>query len=167
MTKEEIISQYLKDPEYKRMCQLASPDHADDLYQDLTIYLLEMDGEKLIRLASESLRGYFYQMVSNQVFSKNSNFYRKYKRDRQMVRAKPEEIIRALEPLTMDKDILDKVLRAKAQLYWYDKDILDLYYEMGTLKKLAEDVGIPIASIHYTVKTATSLLKKKIKKIDD
>ena len=146
---------------------MVCPDLADDLYQDLTLYLLEMDGDKLIRLASESLRGYFYQMASQQVFSRNSRFYKKYIRDQHMVRVKPADIVRAMEPLALDKDMLDKVARAKAQLYWYDKEILELYYEKGTLKQLANDIGIPLGSVHYTVKTATSLIKKKIKKIDD
>lgn len=167
MTRDEIISEYLKDPEYKRMCQMVCPDLADDLYQDLTICILEMDGEKLVRLASESLRGYFYQMVRKQVFSTNSKFYKKYIRDQHMIKVKSADIVRALQPLALDKDMLDKVNRAKAQLYWYDKEILEMYYEMGTLKLVANDIGIPLGSVRYTVKTATSLIKKKIKKIND
>src|SRR5690349_8936053 len=143
MTREEIISEYLKDPEYKRICQRVRPDLAEDLYQDLTLYLLEMDGEKLIRVASQSLHGYFHQMAIKQVFSRNSKFYKQYMRDQHMVKVKPSYIVRALQPLALDKDMLDKVNRAKASLYWYDKQILEMYYEMGTLRQLADDVGIP------------------------
>lgn len=64
-----------------------------------------------------------------------------------------------------DDDNLDELVAVVDTLYWYKKDILKLYAELGTYKEVSEATGIPVTSIHNTMRDVRYEVKKKIKKL--
>ena len=61
-----------------------------------------------------------------------------------------------------EQALIDKILKLVDKLYWYDKDLLMLYLEEGSFRKLTELTGIPHQSIWNTVKATLKKLKTEI-----
>lgn len=47
-------------------------------------------------------------------------------------------------------------------LYWYDREILKLYIQYGTYRKIEEITGIPFESIYKTTQNACKLIRDKV-----
>lgn len=47
-------------------------------------------------------------------------------------------------------------------LYWYDKEIVKLYLELGTYRAVEAETGIPFESIYKTVQKSCNQIKKKV-----
>jgi len=62
-------------------------------------------------------------------------------------------------------DNTDDIVAVVDSLYWYKKDILKLYAELGTYKEVSEATGIPVTSIHNTIREVRHEVKKKIRKL--
>lgn len=84
MTKNEIIGKIAK----KRMVEdivhnisKKDDDQLNDLSQEIYISLMEKDEEKIVKLYEDNqLRFFITRMVINNIHSKNSPFYCKYKK---------------------------------------------------------------------------------------
>lgn len=62
-------------------------------------------------------------------------------------------------------DNLEELVAVVDTLYWYKKDILKLYAELGTYKEVSEATGIPVTSICNTMKDVRHEVRKKIRKL--
>ena len=47
-------------------------------------------------------------------------------------------------------------------LYWYDKEILRMYVQLGSVRKVSAQTGIPHTSIFITIKNIRKCIKKCI-----
>lgn len=47
----------------------------------------------------------------------------------------------------------DVVLKQLANLYWYDKAMLDMYFTFKTVRKVSKETGIPYVSCYKTIKS--------------
>lgn len=81
MTKDEIINQIAREPKYLDICRaVAGRRHdslAEDLYQELFLFLMEMPDEKLQVKYGEcasSFQNYYFGMAKRQFESKSSRF---------------------------------------------------------------------------------------------
>lgn len=63
----------------------------------------------------------------------------------------------------MDYELLcDNVGKLVDGLYWYDKEILTLYIELGNYRAIEKKTGIPYASAYKTVQKVIKEIKEKI-----
>jgi hypothetical protein len=63
----------------------------------------------------------------------------------------------------MDYDFLcDSVAEAVEGLYWYDKQILELYIKLGNYRAVEKETGIPFPSVYKTVQKATKQIRQKV-----
>ena len=65
----------------------------------------------------------------------------------------------------MPEEYDDKPDRAIAEidkLYWYDREIMKLYAEHGTYRKIEEVTGIPFESVYKTVRRCCKEIKMKV-----
>ena len=168
MSRDEIISQIVKDNDYRKMCEQICfmEDAADDLYQEIVLIILEMTEERIQAIGDTCLKCFFYVVARNQYCSKNSAFHRKYRKEAIVLREHARDIAQAMQSSCIEQDFLDKVERAMKTVQWYDEGILSLYIEHGTLQKVSNLVGIPLKSIHHTVSSTRKILKKKIKRYE-
>jgi hypothetical protein len=165
MDKQMIIEKLVKDNDYKAMCDQIAGSYADDLYQELVLVILEMPEEKLQHLNNTCLKCFFYRMAQLQFQSKNSAFYRKYLRENELIKKKGRDI-QLVNDSCFDAELMDKVDAVMKEMYWYDADVLKLYAELGTVREVSEETGIPSRSIYNTVTTTKKLIKKKINKYE-
>lgn len=56
----------------------------------------------------------------------------------------------------------DEALNELDNLYWYDREIMKLYAEYGTFRKVEEVTQIPWESVYKTVRKNCEIIRKKI-----
>ena len=84
MTKREIVERLADERVIENLagtvCRGEDINDLNDLIQDLYENLLGKDEEKIVRLYEDGEMEYFvYRMITNQVYSKTSPYYKKYK----------------------------------------------------------------------------------------
>lgn len=84
MTKYEIINTLAKEKKIEKFINNTAKTSApelDDLAQDIYVYLLEYDDEKIIGMYERNELDFFIaRMIVNQYISTSSPFYTKYKK---------------------------------------------------------------------------------------
>lgn len=167
MNREQIIDAFVKDGEYRVMCRKVAGADADDLYQELVLYVLEIPEPKLARLNETCLKCFFYRMAVKQYQSRNSAFYRKYKRERSMLAQVDGERLADMlydetaDPLPAVERAIDELAQGPA---WADVAVLRLCAEAGAQKEVAKATGIPVKTVSNMVNSARKLITKKVKK---
>lgn len=166
MNKVQIIEQIGRDPDYQTICRQIAKDLGDDLFQELAIILMEYDEARLQRIWPR-MKGYFYRMAHIQFHGTKSEFFKKYRGHDKHVRDNHADILQAWESYEEpDPEFVSRVQQAVDDGYWYDQGVLKLYIEYGTLKRVKEQTGIPIMSIHGTISSFKNIIKKKILKYE-
>lgn len=84
MTKYEIIDKLAKERKIEKFVSNTAKTSApelDDLAQDIYVYLLEYDDDKIIGMYERNELDFFIaRMITNQYISTSSPFYTKYKK---------------------------------------------------------------------------------------
>jgi DNA-directed RNA polymerase specialized sigma24 family protein len=166
MNREQIINEFVKDKEYRAICRQVAGNDADDLYQELVLFVLGIPDDKLTRLNESCLKCFFYRMAQRQYCSRNSSFYRKYKREREWLRDTDHYVI-ADTPAEVDDTMarVDKIVQElEAGPAWYDIGILKLYAEKDSQREVSEVTGIPFRSVSNAVTSARHLRPKQMRK---
>ena len=85
MTKNEVISIIAKERMVEQICSNIAKTNSDilnDLSQNIYIDLLLKDEEKIVNLyETNQLRFFIVKMAKNNLFSKNSPFYKTFKKN--------------------------------------------------------------------------------------
>lgn len=61
-----------------------------------------------------------------------------------------------------DKELVEAVLQALKEMYWYKAEVFTWYVKLGTYQKVADITGIPLSSIYKTVAQAKQEIKNYI-----
>lgn len=63
----------------------------------------------------------------------------------------------------MDYELLcDNVANEMDGLYWYDRQILELYIKLGNYRAVQKETGIPFPSVYKTVQKAAKQIRQKV-----
>lgn len=75
------------------------------------------------------------------------------------------EYITEIETKKTHDLIIDKIENEIESWTWYDKELFKIYKDTPlSLRKIAEETGISLTSIHITIKKCKKILKDKFKK---
>lgn len=183
-TKNQIIEELYQSKEFNECIGKMQPQHLrDDLRSEVMLVLLETDETKLRGMYERGeLRFYTVRVILNLSNSKTSTFFKKYKQfsdlifpgeiswDRVVSEAKnPDEENEAIN----NREIRElKEQRAEAvieTLPWYDREIINLYRQLGSYRKIEEVTyieamgkGIPWQSCYSTVKKAIKKIRNEL-----
>lgn len=80
-----------------------------------------------------------------------------------MVRDHADDILLAADDSPIPEELLTELTAAVDGLYWYDRKILELYAKNDSMRNLSAETGIPLVSIHDTIKSARKAVKRKMK----
>ena len=132
--------------------------HPDDLIQEMALQLLEMPDRKGQEInAGGYLRFYVVRSLLNMATSKRSNFAKKYNLFNH-TNELPE--LTDTEGYDYEKELDIRTVEVlMEELYWYDREILKLWIEEGSYRKVAKKVGIPFKSIGNSVKKSLETLR--------
>ena len=89
MTKNEVVNIIAKERMVEQICSNIAKTNSDilnDLSQNIYIDLLMKDDEKIVNLyETNQLRFFIVKMAKNNLFSKNSPFYKTFKKNANLI----------------------------------------------------------------------------------
>ncbi len=156
--KDKAILDLLCDESLIELSRKLAAKYADDLLQEVALLLLEMPDEKWRDInEGEYLRWYVVRTMMNMATSPRSNFAVKYRifEHRYEVPAIVDEDHYDYEK-EADLTLIDQLL---STYHWYDADMVKLWIEKGSYRKVAAATGIPFKSIGNTVRKTLDNLK--------
>ena len=194
MKRTQILTELFQSKELAALIAKMQPeDLQDDIKQELFVTLCEMPEEKLIELHDrKQLRFYAVRTVLNMVQSSKSRFFYKFRKNVTLELkdytaiadtientndSKDYQPLRSRDLFSEDVDINEyervyaekiiKLNKAYEELGWYQRQILDLYLELGSVDKVVADFkkhigkSIPRSSIFDTLKKTNEELRQK------
>lgn len=158
MTRERILTNLFTSKEFIQCIDKMDPASLrDELKAEVGLILCEMDEAKLIGLAERGeLKYYTVRIIINQIQSKSSPFYKKFR-----IPVMPAEFLPEL-PDTGYDDSGDRAISEIENLYWYDAELMKMYAEHGTYRKIEQLTGIPFESVYKTITRACKEIKMKV-----
>ena len=155
MLKEDLIAEVQKE-DYKSICKKMLPELWKDLYQDLTLIILEKPQASIDSIKnSNSARFYLVGILCNMVRSNTSPFYRNYRN----TYAITNEVYDVGEHNHEKYEKLDRIKEEIDKQYWFDKEIIKQYIKEGSIRKTMAKTGISQAVVVNSI----NAVKKKIK----
>lgn len=177
MTASTILTNLFTSREIAECLLNIQPVHnRDDIKQDTFLYLLEKAESKpdeIIDLHKrDKLRHYVTKMLFNAANFSQSRVNRQMRRETEIPteahcfpclpddtqEVEKEELIQ--ECLIQVRKMKDSDKRVSDK--WYYGELLEMYAEEGTYRKVAACTGIPLLSVHSAVKKAKDEIKKNI-----
>jgi hypothetical protein len=181
MTKNEIIAELFVSDDFNKCIRKMEPANLrDDLKAEVALILCEKDADLIIGLHErKELTYYTVRIIINMIQSKTSPFYKKFRAISLMPissfyfhssdEVDNDSIGTVLQDIHTIHDIpcgyddrSDRAIEAIDDLYWYTKEILKLYGELGTYRAVEEATGIPFESIYKTVQKGCKEIRKRV-----
>lgn len=152
--KEKAAIDLLKDEEMHELAQKLC-NCPDDLIQEVAMVLLEMTDEKWEQINEGGyLRFYVVRTMMTMATSPRSSFSKLYDLHNH------NKVDHEREDYDWEKeDDLSLIETLMEELHWYDREVLKLWLEEGSYRKVAKKVDIPYKSIGNTVKKAIETLR--------
>lgn len=192
-TNQEIVQEMIIDNPQVQNTFNTITNHSpwkDDLYAEIILIFMKMKNSKLNKLykkGGKQFNYYFASIAKNQLHSSTSPFYKKYRKDlddnlnidtNDLFYTEDDEyenveVEPTLQVHEWDVPYEDQVAilydQVKHELHWYDRSIFEMfvqrYNEKGTIRRIAEETGIPEQSVGNTIRNVRALLKSRIGKL--
>lgn len=188
MTKNEIIGELFTSKEFISCIKKMEPvSLQDDLKSEVILVLLEKDDDLIHGLHQRNeLKYYTVRIILNMIQSKSSPFYKTFRKNEvlnlngfesyhQDIFSYSESvadserntgtILKVNRTIAIGSDYdtkPDEAMLELENLYWYDREIMKLYAEHGTFRKIEEVTQIPWESVYKTVRKSCQIIRKKI-----
>lgn len=168
MTANQIITDIYKSKEIDEVIGKIQPEHIrDDLKQHVFVLLLEKDESFIQELhGNGKIRNYVVKVICQLVNFKQDKFHRQQRRCTEIPTDFTETETGTSLTFTRFKedDHSTEVLCAKEldKVYWYNQQLLKLYIEHGSCRKVALAVGIPRQSVCKAIADAREQIKKAV-----
>lgn len=105
------------------------------------------------------LRAYVVKTIYNTANFPNSKHNRQLRRRTEIPTEAIEDRPDDSEPYDYEALVQDCAVKTEA-IYWYNRDILKLYAELGSLRAVSEKTGIPRSSVCDAVLKARAAIKQ-------
>lgn len=154
---------WLYDTEFEFVFKNIGKDLWEDLRQEVAYIVLQYDSKKIIELEDKGKQVFKFWIVRiccNQTNSKYGKFGRMY-----ATLIPVEDILKFVkeeEPIDNSQEVADGIAKLVEELYWYDQEILKMYVELGSVRKVSKQTGIPHTSIFITIKKIRSCIKSRL-----
>lgn len=154
---------WLYDSEFELVFKNIGKDLWEDLRQEIALIVLEYDKDKIQELVDKGKQVFKFWVVRiccNQTNSKYGKFGRTYNA-LIPVEDITKYIIQDLE-YKDNQDMINGIRKKIEGLYWYDREILNMYIEQGSVRKVSAITGIPHTSIFITIKNIRKCIKDSL-----
>jgi transposase-like protein len=154
---------WLYDTEFEFVFKNIGKDLWEDLRQEVAYIVLQYDRKKISELEEKGKQVFKFWIVRiccNQTNSKYGKFGRMY-----ATLIPVEDILKFVkeeEPVDNSQEVADGITKLIDELYWYDQEILKMYVELGSVRKVSKQTGIPHTSIFITIKKIRSCIKSRL-----
>jgi hypothetical protein len=171
VTKNSIIHELFVSKDFNDCIKKMKPvELQDDLRAEVALILCEHSEQKIMSIYhSSGMRGikfYTVRIILNLIQSNTSPFYKKY---RQPVYEFSDALHDSKEEIVQDERIVaelkeEEVLRIIDEMYWYDKEMIKLYLELGNYREMQRVTGIPWASCYDTIQMSINMIKYELRR---
>jgi transposase-like protein len=72
------------------------------------------------------------------------------------------KFIKEEEEIDNSQAVADSISKIIESMYWYDQEILKMYVELGSVRKVSKQTGIPHTSIFITIKNIRKCIKQQL-----
>jgi transposase-like protein len=154
---------WLYDTEFEFVFKNIGKDLWEDLRQEVAYIVLQYDRKKISELEEKGKQVFKFWIVRiccNQTNSKYGKFGRMY-----ATLIPVDDILKFVkeeEPIDNSQEVADGITKLIDELYWYDQEILKMYVELGSVRKVSKQTGIPHTSIFITIKKIRSCIKSRL-----
>jgi DNA-directed RNA polymerase specialized sigma24 family protein len=161
LSKSCVLANLFTSSEIDEVLQKINPAYIrDDVRQHAFLVLFEKDEAFIIDLHTRGkLRQYVAKTIYNTANFSESKFNREYRRHTEI----PTESFQCVpdEETDYDYEALVESCNVKLEaIYWYNRDLLRLYVKLGSYRKVSEETGIPVNSVHHAVKQAKEEMRR-------
>ena len=154
---------WLYDREFEYVFKNIGKDLWEDLRQEVAYIVLQYDSKKIDELEEKGKQVFKFWIVRiccNQTNSKYGKFGRMY-----ASLVPVEDIMKFVkeeEQIDNSQEVADGISKIVQGLYWYDQEILKMYVELGSVRKVSKETGIPHTSIFITIKNIRKCIKSQL-----
>jgi len=165
------LKRYLDKYSYYRLNAIKmskSVEIGEELVQELFLILMEKDKKLLKRLADENkAEGYCLKIMKTQLYSKNSDFYKKEMswRNNKADGGLSEKIEEPFNEIDfINKIEIEKIDLLIKRLPYFEREVFRVYYSEGlSLNRFAKKSGISRKTIYNTINKVKSYIKENYK----
>jgi hypothetical protein len=179
MNYKEIISKHYESLDLVDFFKNIANDWWDELRQDVFLAICQYDEEKILDMHNRKcLKFFIIRIALNQFRSKTSKFYyQNFKNNANIIALVDDDTIENADSILFQNSLYDlqgetaydkveaKIVLAEKsieKLRYFECEVLKLYLELGTYKKVSQDTGIPIRTIANGVKNAIKNVRLNI-----
>lgn len=187
MTARNLLTEIYVSNEIKDVLQRLEPkDLQDDIKQHVFTELLLMEDSFIVDLDKRGkLKHFIVKMLYNtskwrdrSAFKKQYGFMEMSVEDFERTKINEDEVDELYGEGNLyfstvitgsvetnersQKEVVEEILLALKEMYWYKAEIFKLYVRLGTYQKVADETKINITSIYQTVKQAKQEIKNYI-----
>ena len=157
------VVKWLYDNEFKSVFINIGKELWEDLRQEVALIVLEYDKEKISEIEAKGKQVFKFWIVRvccNQLHSKYGKMWRLY--NQIMPVEDITKFIKEEGDYEDNQTTIDIIQNVITDMYWYDKEILSMYVELGSVRKVSVQTGIPHTSIFITIKNIRKCIKKSL-----
>ena len=167
----ELIEKIYASGVVRKVCRGLCGEYADDVEQEIYLYFLKIQPDKLKEIYEGAFDYYVFRMVMT-FKNPQSKMHRDltdpriHVWDHDNLRNYCEQI-NSITRFDVEDDILncmslDAVNKKIDEMYWYDRVLFKTYLKEGSYRAVEKETGINYQSVRKTVKKVRKQLKKEI-----
>jgi hypothetical protein len=125
--------------------------------------VLQYDAEKIAELevkGKQVFKFWIVRICCNQTNSKYGKFGRLY--GSLLPVEDIMKFVKEEEPIDNSQEVADGISKIIEGLYWYDQEILKMYVDLGSVRKVSKQTGIPHTSIFITIKKIRLCIRQQL-----
>lgn len=166
MTRNQIIEELFTGKNFRDCIGKMEPARLrDDLAMEVITRLLEQPEEKIVGLHQrKELEYYTVRIIRNELSSKYSQFSKKFMAPFMELNDKeamaPDE---AREMIEREMNT-ERALNIIGNLYWYDRELIQLYIKHGNYRAIETETGIPWESCYKSIQKSLKQIRCQVLK---
>jgi len=141
---------------------------AGDLLQEVIVQIYEKDKVILHSYDNDTIKYYIVKIIKINWQSKTSPFHYKIRKPSEKNTELNDSFVNYIqdnsEELKEYEEMLKAVEEEFSELQWFNKRLFELYLTLGSLKKVSNQTGIPIASTGRYIRETKLLIRQNIEK---
>lgn len=164
--KNKVLTDIYTSNEVKEVIAKLKPEHLqEDIKQHCFLELFAKPDAEILDLHNRGkLKSYIVKTLYNTAHFSRTSFAKQLGKETPTDFCFPSSFeVMKFDTSDMERMQVEEAALCEApQIYWYKYEILKLYAELGTYKKVSEATGIPVMSIHVTCKQARQDIKERL-----
>lgn len=164
----KLIENYITNNYYKllnisKQITKSSDEVSRELLHEVILQILERKEINLIIKDENSIKYWITKILRINYYSKTSPYYYRIKKESELYVELTNMFDIEFDTNYFETiDFFDILEESFTELNWFNKSILQMYLELGSLKKVSKQTRIPLSSISIYVRQSKELIKKDV-----